>query len=199
MKITDEIRQRLREPLPKEAVKPHPTKNYLSTIKAIYVVERLNDVFGVGMWKLTSEVIDNSTKHIVVKSHLVIPEYEIELESYGGNDNADLGDAYKGATTDALTKMASMLEIGIDVFKGYGNNPPVKEPSTDEKVNGMLKKQQQAGYDELVPFDLKGKIKACESKKAVVKLTQDNPYWTTSEEFQFLCKERVTELEGVPA
>ena len=25
-------------------------------------------------------------------------------ESFGGNDNQDLGDAYKGATTDAITK-----------------------------------------------------------------------------------------------
>jgi hypothetical protein len=56
---------------------------------------------------------------------LEIPEYGICYESYGGNDNGgvksknyDLGDAYKGATTDAITKIGSYLEIGIDVFKG---------------------------------------------------------------------------------
>ena len=36
--------------------------------------------------------------------------------------NFDLGDAYKGATTDAITKIGSYLEIGIDVFKGNGNS-----------------------------------------------------------------------------
>lgn len=140
--ITEEIRAKLREPLPKEAVKAHPTKTYLSSIKAIYVVERLNDVFGVGSWKLKTEVIDNKTAHIIVKAHLSIPEYGVELESFGGNDNGgensknfDLGDAYKGASTDAFTKICSFLEIGIDVFKGLVDNkqqsseqrPPVKD------------------------------------------------------------------------
>jgi hypothetical protein len=36
---------KIKEPLPAEAVTKHPTKTYLSSIKAIYVTERLNDVF----------------------------------------------------------------------------------------------------------------------------------------------------------
>lgn len=132
----------LRKPLPDEAVKQHPTKTFLSTIKAIYEVERLNEVFGIGKWHLRSEVIDNKTAMIVVKSTLTIPEYGIELESFGGNDNGgetsknhDLGDAYKGATTDAFTKICSFLEIGMDVYKGKqsgGNAPRQKDPSDDK-------------------------------------------------------------------
>lgn len=121
---TDQIKL-LRKPLPAEAVKQHPTKTYLSSIKAIYVVERLNEVFGIGKWHLRSEIIDNKTAMIVIKAVLSVPEYGIELESYGGNDNGgetsknfDLGDAYKGATTDALTKICSFIEIGMDVYKG---------------------------------------------------------------------------------
>ena len=119
MKIPEEIRKQLREPLPEDAVKPHPTKTYLSTIKAIYVTERINDVFGLGSWTLKSEVIERIEKFVVVKAVLEIPDYGFYGEAYGGNDNADIGDAYKGATTDALTKIAGQqLEIGIDVFKG---------------------------------------------------------------------------------
>lgn len=130
----------LKSPLPKEAISQHPTKTFLSTIKAIYVVERLNQVFGVGSWNIKSEVIDSKTSMIVVRSTLTIPEYGIELESFGGNNNGgensknfDLGDAYKGATTDALTKICSYLEIGIDVFKGLKDKPvaqvkPVVKP-----------------------------------------------------------------------
>lgn len=125
--ITPEIRERLRTKLPDEAVSQHPTKTYLSSIKAIYVIERLNDVFGVGKWSYDQKVIergDNGT--VVVQVDLSIPEYGIRLSSFGGNDNGgesanknfDLGDAYKGAVTDAITKICSMLEIGIDVFKG---------------------------------------------------------------------------------
>lgn len=130
-KITKEMRSALNKPLPSEAVTKHPTKTYLSSIKAIYVTERLNDVFGVGSWRTRVEKESvNTNGMVVVKLIFEIPEYGVSHESYGGNDNGgensknfDLGDAYKGATTDALTKICSFLEIGIDVFKGKGNNP----------------------------------------------------------------------------
>lgn len=126
-KLTEEQIKLLKKPLPDEAVTKHPTKTYLSNIKAIYVVERLNDVFGIGQWRLKSSIIENSEKMVVVQSNLLIPEYGIDLESYGGNDNSDKGDAYKGATTDALTKICSMLEIGMDVFKGLHGKKKVAE------------------------------------------------------------------------
>lgn len=121
----------LQSPLPEEAIKQHPTKTYLSSIKAIYVIERLNQVFGIGSWRIPSEILSVDHGMVVVKAHLHIDEYNIHLEAYGGNDNGgednnknfDLGDAYKGAVTDAFTKMCSYLEIGKDVFKGL-NNPP---------------------------------------------------------------------------
>lgn len=126
MKITQEMREKLKAPLPPEAITQHPTKTYLSSIKAIYVVERMNDVFGVGGWRYKVEkVSENGGGMVVVKVIYEIPEYDVYFESFGGNDNGgennknfDLGDAYKGATTDALTKIGSYLEIGIDVFKG---------------------------------------------------------------------------------
>lgn len=118
--LTDAMADALRAPLPAEAVAPHPTKNYLSTIKAIYVVERLNDVFGVGGWQVKNKVIEAGEKMIVVKSVFTVPDHGIRVEAFGGNDNADRGDAYKGACTDALTKIGSYLYIGMDVFKGKG-------------------------------------------------------------------------------
>lgn len=136
----DQVAQ-LKKPLPPEAVKPHPTKSYLSSIKAIYVVERLNEVFGTGKWHLKSEVINDKTDMIVVKAILTIPEYGIELESYGGNDNGgegsknhDLGDAYKGAVTDALTKICSYLGIAMDVYKGKADKAPQSQANgSDDK------------------------------------------------------------------
>lgn len=119
--ITEEMYKALQKPLPAKAVQKHPTKTFLSTIKAIYVIERLNEVFGVGMWKVQNKVIREDSKHIVVKSCLTFEEYLGYFESYGGNDNADLGDAYKGACTDALTKIGSYLGVAMEVFKGEGN------------------------------------------------------------------------------
>ena len=123
----------LTRPLPAEAVTPHPTKTYLSSIKSIYVTERLNEVFGVGAWRVETNKVDQSNKMVVVKVRLTIPAYGIDYECYGGNDNADLGDAYKGATTDALTKIASWLGIGQEVFKGEAGKVHKPSPITTPK------------------------------------------------------------------
>ena len=128
----------LTKPLPKEAISQHPTKKYLSSIKAIYVTERFNEVFGVGKWTIKVEHIATQPKAemskvgdmVVIKTTFEVPEEKIYYESYGGNDNADLGDAYKGATTDAITKIGSYLGIGIDVFKG-------KKPKADTKLDDI--------------------------------------------------------------
>ena len=47
------------------------------------------------------------------------------------NKNFDLGDAYKGATTDALTKIGSYMGVAIDVYKGEQN--PSKVPAKGSK------------------------------------------------------------------
>jgi hypothetical protein len=132
MSLTEEQVKLLKKPLPEEAISPHPTKTYLSSIKAIYVVERLNEVFGIGGWKIENEFIERTEMKVITKNDkqqilnpMVIVKSvfkcgDVYIEAYGGNDNADLGDAYKGACTDALTKIGSYLEIGMDVFKGKG-------------------------------------------------------------------------------
>lgn len=117
----------LRKPLPPAAVKQHPTKAYLSTIKAIYVTERLNDVFGVGAWRIYTKMISSTVGETarggkeftsVMKTVLTIPEYGIYYECIAGSSNTDEGDATKGGTTDAITKIGSYLGIGHAVFKG---------------------------------------------------------------------------------
>lgn len=123
-RLSEEQVRLLFAPLPSEALKPHPTKRFLTVITPIYVLERLNRVFGIGSWEYRTEPVDvgaptsGKGKMCVVKGILDIPEYGIHLEQYGGNDNADMGDAYKGAATDALTKIASYLGIGFDIYKG---------------------------------------------------------------------------------
>lgn len=118
--ITESMKQALGRALPSEAIKPHPTKSYLSTINSIYVSERLNEVFGIGEWQTRVDYVgekSGKTTMVVVKLTLDIPAYDIHYECYGGNDNADYGDAFKGATTDALTKIGSWLGIGAHVWK----------------------------------------------------------------------------------
>lgn len=159
MKTTEQLKKELSAPLPAMAISQHPTKTYLSSIKAIYVTERLNDVFGIGKWQTrVEEVVRGDKGMVVVKVTLTIPDYNIYYESYGGNDNGgensknfDLGDAYKGATTDALTKIGSFLEIGIDVFKGKVKSEPTADlPWLSDKQFAEMKKAISEGKKDAV-------------------------------------------------
>ena len=153
----------LNKQLPAEALKQHPTKAFLTTIKAIFVIDRLNEAFGHGLWKVTNEVIDKSTKMVVVKSTLTLTEYpHVHIESFGGNDNVDMGDAYKGACTDALTKIGSYLGIGADIWRGTQSGTKEASPANvDERP--WLKQDQ---YEAMLGFIDKGKqLEVAESMK----------------------------------
>jgi hypothetical protein len=127
--IPEDVISQLKQPLPKDAVRPNsdPRKQGMSSIRSIFIVERLNEVFGLGQWFQATKFVEKVAKaegsgkgdSIVLKSILVVPKYGIYFEAFGGNDNYDPGDAYKGASTDALTKMAGFLYVGMDVFKGH--------------------------------------------------------------------------------
>jgi Rad52/22 family double-strand break repair protein len=122
LQLPEDVKAKLKEPLPREAVSPNPQKPGLSVIKVIYVVERLNEVFGLNGWHVDNEVVETG-RMVVVRATLAIPRYAIAIEQFGGNDNPDRGDAYKGACTDALSKCASYLGIGMDVYKGLYESP----------------------------------------------------------------------------
>lgn len=127
--IDKDLRKKLSAPLPKEAIKRHPSKTFLSTIKQMYVIERLNDVFGVCGWNFEHEIISDTEAEVIVRGRITLPEGKFTPFQYGGHKKGgkgyDPGDAHKSAATDCLTKCASYLEIGIDVFKGNADKTPV--------------------------------------------------------------------------
>ena len=135
----DKIKQELLEPLPSEALKQHPTRKYLTTINSIYVIERLNNVFGLDGWKAKYEVVFQDDSWVVAKCFLTAGE--IAVEQYGGNDNVDIGDRFKGACTDALTKCASYIGVGSHVWKNEKVAPVRKQPVRKPSVEMMSKVQ----------------------------------------------------------
>jgi hypothetical protein len=147
----EKIKQILATPLPKEALKKHPSRSYLTTINPIYVVGRLNQAFEIGGWKFTTEVIETSDKFVVVRGLLEVPEHGIVVENYGGNDNTDRGDAYKGAATDALTKCASYLGIGAEVWRDGKPAEQVKTAEDEKNIRAEFEKK------------IKGKVKQVDS------------------------------------
>lgn len=161
----------IKKPLPREAVMPHPTKQNLSTIKAIYVTERFNDVFGIGGWTIKTDLIDNPlalVKNIkitkagaerteytaLMKTRFEVAEYGIYYECVASSTNDDIGDASKGAATDAITKIASYIGIGIDVFKGQHD-----KALTEYNSN-------------LLTDDIRAAIDKCKTKEDVISLSK---------------------------
>lgn len=121
--VSDEMREKLREDFPQEAYKQHDSKKYLTTLSAMYVVERLNDVFGIGRWNLVHNVVNDNGKYVLMSGQLMIIDYDCSIPiQFGGHATTGTGkeiaDGYKSAITDILSKSASYLEIGIDMFKG---------------------------------------------------------------------------------
>lgn len=148
--LPPEIVEQLKKPLPPEAITANPTKPGLSSVKVIYIVERLNEVFGLNGWEDDYEIVETGPM-VVVRGCLRIPWFGITRQQYGGNNNPDRGDAYKGACTDALSKCASQLGIAIDVYKGLypagsDSAPKSREsnPSSDAHKSGDINLRRES-------------------------------------------------------
>lgn len=198
MKIEQEKLHKLKEKLPDWAIKQHPTKTYLSVISPMAVIDRLNEVFGMGEWHFTTEYIScdgtvtdkGKTNYMsAVKGRLEIPAYGIVLEQYGGSTNEDKGDALKGGGTDSLTKIASYLGIGAEIYKGKGNinGGEEKPPKIDSgKAYDLAKKdiENSTMVEEL--NQVGGRIAKSQSLDADQK-----------EELSFLLSEKIEELKKI--
>jgi len=126
---------KLKEPFAKEALSTDSSRGFdLTSIKAQYVVERLNEVCGVGNWRHsgTYEPVENG---VIFKGQLVISNSSIDKslgtvrEAVGfAQIKRNIGDAYKGAKTDSLSKCASYFGLGNDIFKGLVAPPSKSKP-----------------------------------------------------------------------
>lgn len=138
--MDEKLIQKLNDPLPDWAVKPNPMKPKMSVIHPMAIIDRLNEVFGIGGWQFKTQALEctrevqktkNGDRAVYMSSvhaTLIVEAHSIHIEQYGGSTNDDKGDALKGGATDALTKMASYLGIGASIYKGQGN----RAPNTDE-------------------------------------------------------------------
>ena len=149
----NEIQEILARPIDSKALSAGPKG--LTSIKSIYISERLNQAFGLGRWQIEAMPIvvtearteartDKKTGKeyevtlmpmVVVRVALTLLDYPwFHAWSYGGNDNPDLGDAYKGAVSDALSKICAVhLGVAQDVFKGLQDSSTKPEPKRKPK------------------------------------------------------------------
>ena len=192
-RFPEDVIKILTQPIDPQALSQAPRG--LTSIKSIYVTERLNEAFGFGRWQIIEQVITVTEPRIENRTDRAGKEYEVILMpmvvvrvsmllldypwfqawSYGGNDNPDLGDAYKGAVTDAISKMCAMyLGIAQDVFKGL---PPERGPQkTKEQIQAEAKAKVEVIKAQMPPKpDLTAQLEASLEQTPDVSAEEEAP------------------------
>lgn len=179
--LSDKQIAQLRASFPVEALSPDTSRGFeLTSIKAAYVVERLNEVFGpCGCgWRFAHSPFEWIEGEVLTEVALQFKVAEggysavlwdaqvhrwISIEgdaawslpifSPGGRKPArgaaPITDARKGAITDGLTKAASMIGIGHEVFKGLVRVSEYKAKSngSDAKIPPANGQTPSSGSD----------------------------------------------------
>jgi len=156
--MTKEIYDRLKAEFPKEALSKDTSRGFeLTSVKAQYIIERLNEVLGIGGWQLKGEFTDHPNGVLYFGNlHIMLPNdvcHTVEAIGFCGKKK-NIGDMYKSARTDALSKAASQVGVANSVFKGLDVRHMPAEPKstykpraknstgsyTDEQKRAMLKR-----------------------------------------------------------
>lgn len=127
-----EVYKKLSAPFPEEAIsadKSRGPNNVFTSVKAQYVIERLNESFGPENWTFQGShvsgeqgVLFNGVLTFTIGDKTQTRQ-AVGYCAWAMSDKADakmknIGDVYKSAQTDALSKAASQLGVANDVFKG---------------------------------------------------------------------------------
>lgn len=118
----------------------------LTSLKAQYIKERLNEVFTIFGWKIEGEYSPSQDGSVLYKGILTVRKgasmRAVSAVGFSPSKNL-LGDAYKGSQTDCLSKCASFIGIGNDMFKGkvkppYSPSVQVSTQTNTQVVNTQV-------------------------------------------------------------
>lgn len=159
----------LMAPFPEDAIERTKgsvtRKGYDTTgVKYQYVVNRLNDVLGVGGWRFdaTYDVTEHRTQKgramYAAECMLVLQlgEYRdgvfvvtAERSGPGGHDSLSRPDAKKGALTNALKKVAAMFGVGWQAYAGTLDDDHLPHP---ERQAEAVQREARAVGDKQAEF-----------------------------------------------
>lgn len=113
------------------------------------LIDAMNEGFGLGNWgfeELSSETVDNEKGTLAVAQVRVwLKDIDFKPFSWGQSrvTRGDIGDAKKGAQTDALKKALSYFSIGNRAYHGLldKKSPPTvqKPPKQDQALHALAK------------------------------------------------------------
>jgi hypothetical protein len=164
--MNKEIQEQLAANFPQKAItKREGGGANLSSIKSMYIFERLNQVFGIcgSGWKYThTPIVENDADritevslvykigHDVSESGEHVTMWSEPIFAFGGSrvrSGMSEADARKSAVTDGLTKAASMIGVGQAVFKGeqsHNSQPPEQPAQKRERKQTAAAKKADA-------------------------------------------------------
>ena len=125
---------------PEEAMTADKSRGFaLTSIKAQYVTERLNEVLGVMNWTHGGE-FQRVEEGVLYLGTLIITVNGRQNRQFAPgfarlSEGKNLGDVYKSAKTDSLSKAASLMGVGNSVFKGLVNPNNLGKSTTTKPVN----------------------------------------------------------------
>jgi hypothetical protein len=162
--LTQRERNILRARIPEEYIKTRPGGggNQLSYVEVAFVANRLDEAFR--SWDFNCEVVSHGeTKkgdpEIVVKGTLSVQCEDnnwTTKEQYGScvaNRGMDIGDAYKGAGSDALKKCATLLGVALELYGEEYYIPPTLDASIRTIVQNYATKTGKDPKDVVKAFN----------------------------------------------
>lgn len=160
-----EIYSKLSKDFPDEALSNDTSRGFaLTSVKAQYIIERLNEVLGIGNWVIDGEYAQDESGGIKFQGYLTVWLHKVlgeevpdilNLPAIGYSEKKrQVGDTFKGSRTDALSKAASYLGVANNVFKGKiappSSKPAVKsEPKKEVKYPDTFKNKKPKQEEEL--------------------------------------------------
>lgn len=131
----EETKDILVRPFPKEVIKQKEGKKgkTFSYVEPAEVIERLNEAFSFKWsWKILSHQVINRQVFCQGRLTVRIDGETVIKEAFGSQEIEylkgtqtpvnELGNDFKSASSDAMKKAASMLGVGLHLYKKSGNN-----------------------------------------------------------------------------
>jgi Rad52/22 family double-strand break repair protein len=101
--------------------------------KPMYLIDAMNEVFAIGDWgfeEISSEIVTTPDDKLLAVAQVRVMLKDVAFQPTGWGQarvtKGDLGDARKGAQTDAIKKALSYFSIGNRAYRGLLEAPAEK-------------------------------------------------------------------------
>lgn len=133
MELEKKIYEALKAPFEMIAYGVDSSRGFdLASLKAQYIPDRLNTVLGMSNWHFDGN-FEKDEHGVLFHGRLVVSvgKRVKEVKSVGYADfKKNLGDTYKSAMTDALSKAASHVGVADEAFKGLVDPKMIKSTNS---------------------------------------------------------------------